>query len=161
MFEIGKQIIKDWFTGPDGVTYDPARSLWFVGVVAFLIFTSHSVFFNKKDFDMVNFGIAFSGLLAAGAVGVKIKESTEPSGSRLTIISPPAPLPPPAPIPPPLPTAPLPAAPIPVVLPAPVVKPKRKRIPKIILPPEKPAPKIIEPEPAGLTIDKSGSINYN
>lgn len=77
-FPVLKQIIKDWFTGPDGVTYDPARALWILGIVAFLAFTAHSVYRSNKDFDMVNFGLAYGGLLAAGAAGVRIKQDSEP-----------------------------------------------------------------------------------
>jgi len=80
MFSITKKIIKDWFTGPDGETYDPARALWILGISAFLAFTAHGVYKDDKAFDMVNFGLAFSSLLAAGAAGVKIKETSEPKG---------------------------------------------------------------------------------
>lgn len=73
-----REIVRDWFTGPDGETWDPARMLWIGGVVAFLCFTGHEVYKSDK-FDMVNFAMAYSALLAAGAAGVKIKESTEPS----------------------------------------------------------------------------------
>ena len=72
-----KKIIKDWFTGIDGVTYDPARMLWIVGMVAFLTFVGHDLYKNGK-FDMTNFAMGYGGLLAAGAAGVKIKETTEP-----------------------------------------------------------------------------------
>jgi hypothetical protein len=72
-----KKIIKDWFTGPDGESYDPARFLWVLGIITFLIFTGHEVYRSDK-FDMVNFALAYGGLLAAGAAGVKIKETTEP-----------------------------------------------------------------------------------
>jgi len=78
--EIGKQIkklVKDCVTGPDGETYDPARILWIVGVVTFMGFAGWEVY-KTNHFDMVNFSLAYSGLLAAGAAGVKIKESTEP-----------------------------------------------------------------------------------
>ena len=71
------KMIKDWFTGPDGETYDPARFLWFAGVVVFLVFSSIEIYRNDK-FDMANFAFAYSSLLAAGAAGIKIKESTEP-----------------------------------------------------------------------------------
>ena len=71
------EIARDWFTGPDGETYDPARMLWISGVVAFLFFVGHEVYRSDK-FDMVNFAIAYGTLLAAGAAGVKIKETTEP-----------------------------------------------------------------------------------
>ena len=47
-------------------------------MVMFLGFTGHMVYKGNKDFDMVNFGLAYGSLLAAGAAGVKIKETTEP-----------------------------------------------------------------------------------
>lgn len=71
------KIIKDWFTGPDGVTYDPARALWIAGMVAFSIMAGYEVY-KTGHFDMVNFALAYGGLLASGAAGVKIKETTEP-----------------------------------------------------------------------------------
>jgi len=72
-----KKVINDWFTGPDGKTYDPARALWFAGILTFLAFTGHDLYKNGK-FDMVNFGIAYGSLLVAGGAGVKLKETTEP-----------------------------------------------------------------------------------
>ena len=77
-----KEITNDWFTGPDGKTHDPARALWILGMVVFLVFVGIDVY-NSKKFDMVNFGLAYGGLLAAGAAGVKIKESTEPKALPL------------------------------------------------------------------------------
>ncbi len=71
------KILKDWFTGPDGVTYDPARSLWIAGMIAFSILCGYEVY-KTGHFDMVNFALAYGGLLAGGAAGVKIKETTEP-----------------------------------------------------------------------------------
>jgi hypothetical protein len=80
-----KKVINDCFTGIDGETFDPARFLWFVGIVAFLVFASIELYRTGK-FDMTNFAFAYSGLLAAGAAGVKIKESTEPvATSKLPI----------------------------------------------------------------------------
>ena len=74
------KMFKDCFTGIDGATYDPARILWFVGIVAFLCFTGHWVY-TGHEFNMVNFGIAFSSLLVAGGIGVKVKESSEPQAA--------------------------------------------------------------------------------
>lgn len=68
-------------TGPDGETYDPARVLWIIGCVTFLAFAGYSIH-KTGTFDMVNFGIAYGGLLAAGAAGVKIKETTEPPAKQ-------------------------------------------------------------------------------
>ena len=77
-----REIGREWVTGPDGVTHDPARFLWFLGIVVFLVFTGHQVYESDK-FDMVNFAMAYGTLLAAGAAGVKIKESTEPKEIQL------------------------------------------------------------------------------
>jgi len=70
-------MINDLFTGTDGVTHDPARWLWIIGVIAFLALSVFQVY-KTGAFDMASFGLAYSGLLAGGAAGVKIKESTEP-----------------------------------------------------------------------------------
>lgn len=70
-------MIKHCLTGIDGETYDPARVLWIVGIFCFLCLTGYEVY-NTKKFDMVNFGLAYSGLLAGGAAGVRIKSTTEP-----------------------------------------------------------------------------------
>lgn len=81
MFSIIKRVLNDWFTGPDGVTMDPARALWIIGMVAFLAFTAHSIYKSDKDFDMINFGLAYGSLLAAGAAGVRIKQDSEPKAN--------------------------------------------------------------------------------
>lgn len=71
----------EWFkhlvTGPDNSTVDAARVLWIVGVLSFLGFAGFEVY-KSGHFDMANFSLAYGSLLAAGAAGVKIKESTEP-----------------------------------------------------------------------------------
>lgn len=73
--------MKEWFknltTGIDNSTVDVARVLWIIGVLAFLGFEGYQVY-KSGAFDMVNYSLAYSGLLAGGAVGVKIKASTEP-----------------------------------------------------------------------------------
>ena len=79
-----RESLRDLFTGPDGYTVDPARVLWIAGIIAFLCFTEHEVYKSDK-FDMVNFAMAYSTLLAAGAAGVKIKESTEPAAQPAPI----------------------------------------------------------------------------
>ena len=70
--------IKQLITGIDNQTVDVARVLWVVGVIAFLGLTGFQVY-KTGAFDMVNYSMAYSGLLAGGAAGVKIKASTEPA----------------------------------------------------------------------------------
>jgi hypothetical protein len=69
--------LKHIITGIDNTTVDVARVLWIVGVIAFLCFSGYEVY-KSGHFDMANFSLAYGGLLAAGAAGVKIKESSEP-----------------------------------------------------------------------------------
>ena len=75
------RIICDWLTGPDGVTHDPARMLWILGMVVFLGLSGYQVY-KTSNFDMVNFGLAYGGLLAAGAAGVRIKQDSEPKAKQ-------------------------------------------------------------------------------
>lgn len=69
--------LKHLITGADNQTVDVARVLWIVGVIAFLCFTGYEVY-KSGHFNMSDFALAYSGLLTAGAAGVKIKESSEP-----------------------------------------------------------------------------------
>ena len=75
------RISMDWFkhiiTGIDNYTVDVARVLWIIGVLSFLGFAGFEVY-KSGHFDMAGFSLAYGGLLAAGAAGVKIKESAEP-----------------------------------------------------------------------------------
>jgi len=71
------QYLKHMITGMDNQTVDVARVLWIVGVVAFLGFTGCEVY-KSGHFNMTDFSLAYSALLAGGAAGVKIKETCEP-----------------------------------------------------------------------------------
>jgi hypothetical protein len=69
--------LKHLITGADNQTVDVARVLWIAGVLAFLCFSGLEVY-KSGHFNMTEFSLAYGGLLAAGAAGVKIKESSEP-----------------------------------------------------------------------------------
>lgn len=71
------EYLKHMITGVDNQTVDVARVLWIVGVVTFLGFTGYEIY-KSGHFNMTDFSLAYSGLLAGGAAGVKIKESAEP-----------------------------------------------------------------------------------
>jgi hypothetical protein len=65
-------------TGPDGITYDPARVylasavLVFLGGACVVILKTHSL-------DYQSFGIGFGALLAGGGLGINLKSKTEPA----------------------------------------------------------------------------------
>jgi ABC-type uncharacterized transport system permease subunit len=69
--------LKHIITDADNQTVDIARVLWIVGVLVFLGLTSYEGC-KSGHFNMGDFALAYSGLLTAGAAGVKIKASTEP-----------------------------------------------------------------------------------
>lgn len=69
--------IKHIFTGIDNQTVDVSRVLWIVGMLTFLGYAGYEVY-KSGHFNMTDFSLAYGGLLAAGAAGVKIKESAEP-----------------------------------------------------------------------------------
>jgi hypothetical protein len=70
--------LKHMITGIDNQTIDVARVLLIVGVLSFLSFTGYEVY-KSGHFNMTDFALSYGGLLATGAAGVKIKESTEPA----------------------------------------------------------------------------------
>lgn len=69
--------IRHIITGIDNHTVDVARVLWIFGIFSFLGFAGYEVF-KSQHFDMLNFATAYGVMLAAGAAGVKIKETCEP-----------------------------------------------------------------------------------
>lgn len=72
----GKIFVKHMVTGPDGETFDPARVLWLIGTVIF--FAGEIATIVKGTWNGTNFGIGLAAVLGGGALGVKVKESTEP-----------------------------------------------------------------------------------
>lgn len=78
MKEAIQQILIDIFTGKDNSTTDMGRVLWGLGVMVFIAITIVS-FIQDKNFDYISWGTGFAAVLGAGAMAVKIKETTEPS----------------------------------------------------------------------------------
>lgn len=77
-------IIKHLATGPDGVTYDPARVIGYGSVViGFGVFIFNSLWsvISTNEFDAQSYGIGlgavFAGIMAIG-IGVGAKANTEP-----------------------------------------------------------------------------------
>jgi len=77
MFELISRVTKDILTEKDGQSYDVTKVQWFVGTVVYFGCTVYSLIWLKEPFNPVNWSIGFASVLAAGSVGVKIKESTE------------------------------------------------------------------------------------
>ncbi len=72
-----KKIIKDSFTGKDGVTYDIGRMLWVKGAIIYNALSVYTVIHNHT-FDFVAWGTGFGAVLAAGGIALFIKKDTEP-----------------------------------------------------------------------------------
>ena len=68
--------LKDLITGIDGETVDPARVLWLLGTLVFLAGEVTTIF--KGSWNGVQFGMGLAAVLGGGALGVKVKESSEP-----------------------------------------------------------------------------------
>lgn len=97
-----KKLLKDWFTGIDGETYDLGRALWaaagstplFVGlgqVAGTVTSLFHAVplpLWGANDWLQWSGGM--SALLAAGAGALSLKKGTEPSTttSRTVVATP-------------------------------------------------------------------------
>lgn len=73
-----KKIIKDCFTGIDGMTWDVGRILWFGGVVVFLACAVFALAIKGQNWDAVAYGSGLGLVLSAGAFSLKLKSTTEP-----------------------------------------------------------------------------------
>lgn len=85
-----RRIIKQMATGPDGITFDPARVIGYgsavFGVGTFLFNSIWSVT-HTGTFDAQSYGIGlgavFAGIMAIG-IGVGVKASSEPPAASGT-----------------------------------------------------------------------------
>ena len=71
------KLLRDWFTGVDGQTYDLGRALWALGVMVFLGATVYSIY-KGQTFDAIAYGTGFGAVLAAGGAALWMKKETEP-----------------------------------------------------------------------------------
>ncbi len=77
-------MIKMMMTGPDGVTFDPARVIGYgtaVSGVAVFLFNSIYQVIHTRAFDPQAYGAGFAAVcvgIAAVGVGVAVKAHTEP-----------------------------------------------------------------------------------
>lgn len=72
-----KKVIKDFFTGVDGESYDIARFLWFLSVIVFLGATIYALY-KGGTWDAVAYGTGLGLVLAAGGAAIGMKANTEP-----------------------------------------------------------------------------------
>lgn len=78
MFKTLSTVTKDILTEKDGTSFDVTKVQWFIGTIIYFVMTVYSVMHTEKhEFDFTAWGVGFASILAAGSVGVKIKESTE------------------------------------------------------------------------------------
>jgi hypothetical protein len=80
MFQTIRSVFKDTLTEKDGQSYDVTKVQWFVGTIVYFGCTIYSIIHTTDHhFDYTSWAVGFASILAAGSVGVKIKETTEQS----------------------------------------------------------------------------------
>lgn len=72
------RIIKDWFTGSDGTSYDVGRMLWVASCIVFCVLACWTVIVNQQPFDPLGYGGGLAAVLAAGGAALGMKAKTEP-----------------------------------------------------------------------------------
>lgn len=75
------KLLRDWFTGIDGKTYDLGRALWALGVLVFLGATVYAIY-KGQPWDAVAYGTGFGAVLAAGGAALWLKKATEPGDKQ-------------------------------------------------------------------------------
>jgi hypothetical protein len=72
------KLLKDWFTGIDGATWDVGRALWFAGVLVFLGCAIYSIS-KGGTWDAIAYGTGLGAVLAGGGAAIGMKAHTEPT----------------------------------------------------------------------------------
>lgn len=80
-YRLFKQVVKDSVTEHDGESFDITRVLTAIGTFIYFGLSIYTVILDPKNFNYINWGIGFSSIIAAGAAGIKIKESNEQNRS--------------------------------------------------------------------------------
>lgn len=75
------KIIKDWFTGVDGESYDVGKALWVGASVMYCFLAAWAIVVNKQPFDPIGYGTGLAAVLAAGGAAIAMKAKTEPKSS--------------------------------------------------------------------------------
>lgn len=68
-----KAILRGWFYGPCNDHAEAGRFLWFISVVAAIVYAGAHLIVNGV-FDILEFGGGIAALLAAGGWGVGAKD---------------------------------------------------------------------------------------
>lgn len=63
------KFLKDIFTDLAGKDYDPAKVLWIIGVISFIVYGGIHIFINHT-FDPMMYGTGLGAALAGGGVAV-------------------------------------------------------------------------------------------
>jgi len=80
--ELMKNILKMMFTTADNSTIDLGRILWAKMSIAFVGLSIWGYAYGHATFDPVSWSAGAAGVLAGGAGGLRIKQSTEPNGGQ-------------------------------------------------------------------------------
>lgn len=72
------RILKDWSTGVDGITHDPARFLLLGGSLSIIAAQFYAIFKGQR-FDPQLFGTGLGGFILAVCGGIWAKRDSEPA----------------------------------------------------------------------------------
>lgn len=70
-------VFRGWFTGTNNESYELARALWAICVLAMICYQGYAIF-KGQTFHPESFGIGMAGILAAGGAGVALKDRAHP-----------------------------------------------------------------------------------
>lgn len=74
LYESTRQLVKDSLTENNNKSFDVARVLWVIGVLAFIIFSGYAVW-KSGEFDYIGYGTGLGIVLAAGGAAVALKNT--------------------------------------------------------------------------------------
>jgi hypothetical protein len=74
LFALISRVLHNWFTGPGNDHYELGRFLWFLAVLAAIIYPGLAMWWKNQPFDVQAFCFGLAAILAAGGFGVAQKD---------------------------------------------------------------------------------------
>lgn len=73
-----RKLLHNWFTGTNNVEYELGRALWALSFLAMIIYQGYAIY-KGQTFDALQFGGGVGAILAAGGMGVAVKDKARAS----------------------------------------------------------------------------------
>lgn len=79
------RLFRHMFTGTDNQSFELGRVMWALTVLSAIVYQGVALAFKNQEFDVTDFGTGMGIILAAGGVGVAVKDIANPMNRKANV----------------------------------------------------------------------------